>query len=152
MKKLREKAIKRYSNGESPKEIYQSLGKGKTWFFKWLKRYKLDGPDWAKEYSRRPHHGPKRINQEKEQMVIATRKKLENRLYAQIGALAINYDLKNRGISPLLISTINKILSRSHLIHQKNRYVPKGIDYPSPEVTRSNDLHQLDVIVPRYLK
>jgi hypothetical protein len=30
--KLREKAIKRYLNGESTKEIYQSLGKGKTWF------------------------------------------------------------------------------------------------------------------------
>ena len=46
-KELREKAIKRYENGESPKEIYQSLGKGKSWFFKWLKRYKLDGKDWA---------------------------------------------------------------------------------------------------------
>jgi len=32
--KLREKAIKRYENGESPKEICQSLGKGKTWLFK----------------------------------------------------------------------------------------------------------------------
>lgn len=43
IKELRKKAIKRYKNGESPKEIYQSLGKGKTWFFKWLKRYKLNG-------------------------------------------------------------------------------------------------------------
>jgi len=34
IKELREKAIKRYKNGESPKEIYQSLGKGKTWLFK----------------------------------------------------------------------------------------------------------------------
>ena len=50
IKELREKAIKRYENGESPKEIYQSLGKGKTWFFKWLKRYKLDGKDWAKSH------------------------------------------------------------------------------------------------------
>jgi transposase len=40
IKELREKAIKRYENGESPKEIYQSFGKGKSWFFKWLKRYK----------------------------------------------------------------------------------------------------------------
>ena len=34
IKELREKAIKRYENGESPKENYQSLGKGKTWLFK----------------------------------------------------------------------------------------------------------------------
>jgi len=84
-------------------------------------------------------------------MVIATRKKLENKLYAQIGALAISYDLENRGIAAPPISTINKILSRGQLIHQK-RYVPKGVDYPSPIVTRSNDLHQLDVVAPRYLK
>jgi len=43
MKKVREIAIKKYLNGESPKEIYRSPSKGKTWFFKWLKRYKLDG-------------------------------------------------------------------------------------------------------------
>jgi hypothetical protein len=41
IKELREKAIKRYENGESPKEIYQSLGKGKTCFFKWLSRINL---------------------------------------------------------------------------------------------------------------
>jgi putative transposase len=155
MKNLREKAIKRYLNGESPREIYQSLGKGKTWFFKWLKRYKLDGQDWAKEHSRRPHQSPKRIDETMEQMVITTRKRLEKQLYAHIGALAISYNLKNRGIAPPPISTINKILSRGHLIHQKKRYVPKGVDYPSPIITRSNDLHQLDVldvIGPRYLK
>lgn len=77
IKEFREKAIKRYKNGESPKEIYQSLGKGKTWFFKWLKRYKLDGKDWAKSHSCRPHQSPKRINKTMEQMVIETRKRLE---------------------------------------------------------------------------
>ncbi len=41
-KELREQAIKRYKNGEFPEEIYQNLGKGKTWFFKWLKRFKYD--------------------------------------------------------------------------------------------------------------
>jgi len=152
MEKLRKKAIKRYLNGESPKEIYQSLGKGKTWFFKWLKRQKLDGANWAKEHSRKPHQSPKKIDRETEQMVIATRKKLENKLYAQIGALAISYDLENRGIAAPPISTINKILSRGQLIHQKKRYVPKGVDYPSPIVTRSNDLYLLDVMGPRYLK
>ena len=109
MEKLREKAIKRYLNGESPKEIYQSLGKGKTWFFKWLKRYKLDGQDWARKHFRRPHQSPKRIDQETEQMVIATKKKLENRLYAQIGVLSISYNLKNCSIAPPPpISTITK--------------------------------------------
>jgi len=48
MKTLREKAIKRYLNGESPKEIYQSPDKGKTLFFKWLRQYQLNGQGLAK--------------------------------------------------------------------------------------------------------
>ncbi|MBA7498044.1 hypothetical protein ES704_00778 [subsurface metagenome] len=55
IKELREKAIKRYKNSESPKEIYQSLGKGKTWFFKWLKHYKLDEINWIKSHFCRPY-------------------------------------------------------------------------------------------------
>ncbi len=152
IKELREKAIKRYKNGESPKEIYQSLGKGKTWFFKWLKRHKLDGKDWANNHSRKPHQSPKRIDKIMEQTVIETRKYLEKKLYSQIGALAINYNLNKQGIIPPPISTINKILRRNNLMHKRTKYSPKGINYPSLAITRSNYLHQLDVVGPRYLK
>jgi len=48
IKKLREKAIKRYENGESPKEIYQSLGKGKTWLFKCFTYYVCGRKSWLK--------------------------------------------------------------------------------------------------------
>ena len=152
IKELRKKAIKRYKNGESPKEIYQSLGKGKTWFFKWLKRYKLDGEDWTKSHSRKPHQSPKRIDKIMEQTVIETRKYLEKKLYSQIGALAINYDLNKQGIIPPPISTINKILRRNNLVHKRIKYSPKGVNYPSLAITHSNYLHQLDVVGPRYLK
>jgi len=152
IKKFREKAIKRYKNGESPKEIYQSLGKSKTWFFKWLKRYKLDGKDWAKSHSCKPHKSPKRIDEIMEQTVIETRKYLEKKLYSQIGALAISYDLNKQGIISPPISTINKILRRNDLIHQRTKYVPKGVDYPSLVISRSNYLHQLDTVGPRYIK
>jgi len=152
IKEFREKAIKRYKNGESPKEIYQSLGKGKTWFFKWLKRYRLDGKDWAKSHSCKPRKSPKRIDEMMEQMVIETRKHLEKKLYSQIGALAICYNLNQQGIISPPISTINKILRRNDLIHQKTKYIPKGVNYPSLAISRSNYLHQLDVVGPRYLK
>ena len=152
IKQLREQAIKRYKNGESPKEIYQSLGKSKTWFFKWLKRYKLDGEDWSKGHSCKPHKSPKRIDKMMEQTIIETRKHLEKMLYSQIGALAISYDLNQQGIISPPISTINKILRRNDLIHQKTQYVPKGVNYPSLAISRSNYLHQLDVVGPRYLK
>ena len=152
IKKLREQAIKRYENGESPKEIYQSLGKGKTWFFKWLKRYKLDGEDWTKSHSRKAHQSPKRIDKIMEQTVIETRKYLEKKQYSQIGALAISYDLNKQGIISPPISTINKILRRNNLVLKRTKYTPKGVSYPSLVITHSNYVHQIDVVGPRYLK
>ena len=152
IKEFREKAIKRYKNSESPKEIYQSLGKSKTWFFKWLKRYKLDGKDWAKSHSCRPHQSPKRINKAMEQMVIETRKRLEKKPYAQIGAFNIYWHLKQEGKIPPSLATLNRIIKRNNLVHKQTKYSPKGVNYPSLAITRSNYLHQLDIVGPRYLK
>ena len=152
IKEFREKAIKRYKNGESPKEIYQSLGKGKTWFFKWLKRYQLDGKDWAKSHSRKPHQSPKRIDKTMEQAVIKTRKYLEKEPYAQIGAFNICWHLKQEGGNPPSLATLNRIIKRNNLVHKRLKYSPKGVNYPSLAVTHSNYLHQMDVVGPRYLK
>lgn len=151
-KGLREDAIKRFENGESPKEIYQSLGKSKAWFFKWLKRYNNEGENWASSRSRRPHHSSKKVDLSMEQAVIETRKRRERQLYAQIGALSINYDLQQQGMTPLPLSTINKTLKRNELLRKRPKYTPKGVDYPSLQIRESNYLHQFDVVGPRYLK
>lgn len=151
-KQLREKAIRRYENGESPKEIYQSLNKSEAWFFKWLKRSQCDGENWAESKSRKPHRTPKKVDKNMEQAVIDTRKDLEKELYAQIGAFNISWHLNQQGITPPPIPTINKILKRNQLIRKRAKYQPKGVNYPAPEITKSNDLHQMDAVGPRYLK
>lgn len=151
-KKLRQKAIRRYENGESPKEIYQSLNKSEAWFFKWLKRSQCDGENWAESKSRRPHHIHKKVDKNMERAVIDTRKDLEKELYAQIGAFNISWHLNQQGITPPPIPTINKILKRNKLIRKRKKYQPKGVDYPNPKITKSNDLHQMDALGPRYLK
>lgn len=151
-KQLREIAIRRYENSESPKEIYQSLGKSEAWFFKWLKRSQYDGENWADSKSRRPHHIPKKVDKAMEQAVIDTRKDLEKELYAQIGAFNISWHLNQQGITSPPIPTINKILKRNKLIRKRTKYQSKGVNYPAPIITKSNDLHQMDAIGPRYLK
>jgi len=151
-KEFRESAIKRLENGESSKEIYQSLGKSKAWFFKWLKRYKNEGENWAQSRSRRPHHTSKKIDTTMEQAVIETRKRRERQLYAQIGALSISYDLKQQGMTSPPLSTINKILKRNELVRKRPKYTPKGVDYPSLQIIESNYVHQFDVVGPRHLK
>lgn len=37
---IRQKAVQKYLEGESPAAIYKSLGSSKAWFYKWLKRYR----------------------------------------------------------------------------------------------------------------
>jgi len=151
-KELRELAVRRYENGESPEQIYQSLGKSKTWFFKWLKRSKLDRENWSADISRSPHKTHKRVDSTVEQAVIEARKSLEKELYAQIGALNISWHLSQQGINPPPIVTINKILKRNKLVRKHSKYEPKNINYPSLDITCSNCLHQFDVVGPRYLK
>jgi putative transposase len=149
---IRKQAIFRYENGESCKQIYQSLGKSKKWFFKWLKRYKHGGNNWAEELSRKPHHSKDKIKEEMEQAIIDTRIKLEKQLYAQIGALNIKWHIEKQGLVSPPISTINKVLKRNNLVLRRHKYQPKGIDYPALKVARSNFLHQFDAVGPRYLK
>ncbi len=151
-KELREQAIRRYENGESPKEIYQSLGKGKTWFFKWLKRSQHNGHDWSKDQSRRPHKTRDAIDNAMEQAIINARKELEKTLYAQIGAMSISWKLKEQGIEPPPLITINKVIKRNNLTRKRPKYEPKGVDYPAIVPTYSNYLHQFDTVGPRYLK
>lgn len=152
-KKLRERAIERYENGESPKAIYESYNKSKRWFFKWLKRFKCGDANWADELSRKPHHSPKKIDQTMEQAVKEQRKQLEQTLYAQIGALNISWHLSQEIANLPSISTINRVIKRNDLTRKRPpRYSPKGVDYPALEITRSNFLHQMDTLGPRYLK
>ena len=148
----RKQAISRYEDGEYPKQIYQSLGKSKRWFFKWLKRYKDGKESWWEEFSRRPHSTKQKIDGSMEQAIIDTREELERTLYAQIGALNIKWHLKDKGHSSPSIPTINKVLKRNNLVRKRKRYEPKGADYPALKATCSNFLHQFDVVGPRYLK
>ena len=148
----REKAIRKHEKGESPKDIYTNLKRSESWFFKWLKRYRKGGDDWAQDRSHRPHHVPHKVNKEMEEAVIDMRKHLESQRYTQIGALNISWNLKKKGLTPPSLPTINRILKRNNLVRKKQPYEPKGVDYPSVEVLYSNHLHQFDMLGPRYLK
>jgi transposase InsO family protein len=151
--KLKTEAMRRYEQGESPKNIYTSLGKGKTWFFKWLKRFKSGYPDWANEQSRKPHNSPKKIDQQMEQTVIATREQLVNTLYAPIGAQHICWELQQTANKTPSLATVNRVIKRNGLSRKRPRYQSKGVKYPVfPVVNASNILHQMDGVGPRYLK
>jgi hypothetical protein len=37
-------------------------------------------------------------------------------------------------------------------VHKREKYSPKGVNYPSLVITHNNYLHQMDIVGPRYLK
>jgi len=151
-KQTREDAIGRYENGESAKNIYQSLRRSKTWFYKWLKRYQLEGKDWAESRSRKPRHIANKVESSVEEAVVEMRKQLEGQRYAQVGALNIRWHLEQQGIRPPSIPTIARIIRRNNLVRKKITYEPKGTPYPGIKATHSNHVHQFDILGPRYLR
>ena len=90
---LRRKAIELYEQNWQPSDIISSLGCSKTWFYKWLKRYKQKDENWYQEESRAPENTRKKSQPELEQLVVNTRKKLITTRFSQYGPQAIYYNL-----------------------------------------------------------
>lgn len=150
---VRKEAIRRYLNGKFPSLICQDLRKSRKWFYKWLKRYQEGSPDWFKDQSKTPHLITNKVDEDIENLVISVRKRLESIKYAQVGATAIQWEIKKLDIEPPFVWTINRILKRNNLISEKRPYEPKGKNYPEIVIpSEINTIHQVDLVGPRYIK
>jgi transposase len=146
-------AVKRFLNGERPSSICTSLGRSRSWLYKWVNRY-VDGDNsWSQSRSCRPINNPARTSLEIEEIVKMIRLDLYNRdLFC--GAQAIRWEMEDLNIKPLpSIPTINRILSRNGLTHRRTgNYQPKGKAYPKLPSLMTNQTHQADLVGPCYLK
>jgi putative transposase len=146
-------AVQRFKNGESPESICTSLGKSKSWLYKWIGRHLADNNAWSEAHSRRPLSTPTHTLAE----VIEIIKMVRLRLYNQdlfCGAQAIHWEMEDLGVRPLpSIRTINRILSRNDLTHRRTgKYEAKGTVYPTLPSFLPNQTHQADLVGPCYLK
>lgn len=147
---LRIKAMKLYENHWKVSEICSTLECSRTWFYKWLKRYRANDPDWYQEESRAPKTNPKKIPSKMEEHIIETRKDLISKPYCQYGPQAIHYALAQQGITPPPpIWLIARTLKRHNLTYKKRSasYTAKGKKYPYEYLL----CHQMDFVGPRYL-
>jgi putative transposase len=69
-------AIKRYIEGEKQIDICRSLGKSKSWFVKWMNRYKSGSGEWYKEELKSAKLHPNQIDQSVENAVVKIRNSL----------------------------------------------------------------------------
>jgi putative transposase len=146
--------------GRPVKAICAAVGRSKFWFHKWWGRYLQAGPEGLYDLTRANHHVAQRISPELERAILTIRHRLQAHTapatrYSLIGATAIRAELKALGIRPLPCErTIERVLQRHGLTAPRVRLAPllPRQEYPGPQARASNDLHQVDLVGPVYLK
>ena len=145
-------AVQRFLAGEKPKTICTTLGRSRSWLYKWINRFSENDDAWSRSLPTQPVNVANRTPTEIEEIVKMVRLSLYNKnLFC--GAQAILWELEDLGIIPLpSLRTINRILSRNDLTHRRmGRYQPKGTLYPKLPSLHPNQTHQMDMVGPCYL-
>ena len=85
--------------------------------------------------------------------MLGVRGRLAEHPWAQIGAPAIAWELEKLGASVPPERTIERVLERSGVTERsrRRRRQPKGIPYPQAAAELVGDLHEADLVGPRYL-
>lgn len=157
---IRQAAIRLRLAGESVESICSTLKRSKPWFHKWWKRYLAMGPEGLYDLTQANHRVARQTPPHIERAILSVRRRREARAtpqtrYDQIGAAAIREELRTLGLTPLpSVRTIARILKRAGRTNPSLRLARPlaQSDYPGPQAQDSNQVHQIDVVGPRYLK
>src|SRR5262249_16008685 len=141
------------------KLICAALGRTRAWFHKWWRRYLDCGTEGLYDLTR-AHHCAQRIPPELERTILSIRRRLQAQAapatrYSLIGAHAIRAELKALDVRPLpAVRTIERVLQRTGLTAPRARLAPllPRQEYPGPQARASNQLHEVDLVGPIYLK
>jgi len=156
----RHRAITLRLEGRPVQAICAAVGRSEVWFHKWWGRYLEAGPDGLYDLTRANHHVAQHISPELERAILSIRRRLQAHAtpatrYSLIGAPIILAELKALGIRPLPCErTIERVLERNGLTAPRVRLTPllPRQEYPGPQARATNDLHEVDLVGPVYLK
>jgi putative transposase len=155
----RHRAITLRLAGRPVKSICDAVGRSRIWFHKWWRRYLETGVEGLYDVTR-ANHRAQRIPPELERMILSIRRRLQNHSApatrsSLIGAQAIRAELKALDVHPLpAVRTIERVLQRNGLTSPRVRFAPllPRQEYPGPQARASNQLHEVDLVGPIYLK
>ncbi len=156
----RQAAIRLRLAGEKIENICRTLNRSAAWFHKWWRRYLEAGPTGLYDLTRANQRVVNRTPPHIERAVISIRQRLAKRATAQtryslVGAAQIRAELEKLDYAPLpSLRTIERIVARAGLTCPPLRLAPQlaRTEYPGPQAQDSNQVHQVDVVGPRYLK
>ena len=106
--------------------------------YKWLDRYQRDGQNGLRDRSRRPHHSPNKTSRDKEQLIIALRRKHPTWSGRKLRERLLQ--LKHRALP--CPSTMHAILKRNQLIDPRESVKHKA--FQRYEKAAPNELWQMD--------
>lgn len=156
----RHRAINLRIAGRPVNSILAAVGRSEVWFHKWWRRYLEAGPEGLYDLTRARHHITQRVSPELERAILSIRRRLQAHAtpatrYSLVGTAAILAELKALGTYPLPCErTIERVLERNGLTSPRVRLtalLPRQ-EYPGPQARASNDLHEVDLVGPIYLK
>jgi putative transposase len=156
----RHRAISLRLAGRPVNQICSALGRSEAWFHTWWGRYLRAGPDGLYDLTRAHHHVAQRVSPEPGRTILSIRRRLQAHAapatrYSLTGAPAIRAELKLLGIRPPPCErTIERVLQRHGLTAPRVRPAPllPRQEYPGPQARASNQLHEVDLVGPVYLK
>jgi transposase InsO family protein len=155
----RQKAIALRLAGETIESISSTLKRTRQWFHKWWQRYLTAGPGGLYDLTRANQRVVNRVSPHLERTILSVRRRLEARAtpqtrYALVGAPSIRQELEALQLTLLpSLRTIERVLQRASLTSPPLRLARRLAHsaYPGPKAHDSNQLHQVDVVGPRYL-
>jgi hypothetical protein len=156
----RHRAITLRLAGRTVKVVCAAVGRSKVWFHKWWGRYLEAGPSGLYDRTRANHPIAQRLPPEVERTILSVRRRLQAHAspatrYSLIGATAILAELKALDIHPLPNPrTVERVLERNGLTAPRVRLAPllPRQQWPGPQARASNELHEVDLVGPVYLK
>ena len=156
----RQRAIALRLSGRSVKSICSALGRSEFWLHKWWRRYIESGAEGLYDLTRANHNVAQRISPELERTILSVRRRLQAHAspgtrYSLIGADAILAELQALDVRPLPgRRTIERVLQRHGLTAPRVRLSPllPRQEYPGPQARASNQLPEVDLVGPLYLK
>lgn len=156
----RQKAIALRLAGETIESICGALKRTRQWFHKWWQRYLTAGPEGLYDLTRANHRVVNRVPPHIERAILSVRRCLEARAtpqtrYTLMGAPSIRQELEALHLTPLpSLRPIERVLQRASLTSPPLRLARRlaQTEYPGPKAHDSNQVHQVDVVGPRYLK
>lgn len=155
----RQHAIRMRLAGEPIATIYRTLQRSESWVRKWWHRYLSAGGEGLYDLSRAHNTVVDRTPMHIERAILAIRRRLAAHAttqtrYAFIGAATIREELNGLGFKPIpTLRTIERILQRHNLTSPRLRLarrLPRST-YPGPQAHDTNQVHQVDLVGPRYL-